>query len=171
MADKKLSKPKNRPQKRYPTLEKIRERRPAFEKGLDELLADPEKFKKAFKATSKKKKKITHKERLDEIRDGLLRCKVAIEEKKITYGILREFIKTKIKLDISDAVLRKYCQNELGFPKKGKIVGNQSANSQEGSTDTQHIGQSKQKPGQSKTSAEESLEKLRKNLQKTFFQS
>jgi len=40
------------------------------------------------------------------------------KNKKVTYTTIQQLIKEEFSLVVSDFTLRKFCQNELGFPKK-----------------------------------------------------
>ncbi|MCP3965981.1 MAG: hypothetical protein GY718_06440, partial [Lentisphaerae bacterium] len=61
------------------------------------------------------KSRLTINDQLDEIKEQLLLCKKGITNKTISYAVIRQFLIDDLKLKISEASLRKYCQTKLGF--------------------------------------------------------
>ena len=94
--------------KELPSLDELNNNKMAFAELVDDIIS------KRFEI---KKSRITISDRLDVIKDDLLRLKYKVEAGDLPYPILCELIKTKLNLNISVGVLRNYCRNELGFAK------------------------------------------------------
>lgn len=94
--------------KELPSLDELNNSKFAFAELVDDIIS------KRFEI---KKSRITINDRLDVIKDDLLRLKYKVENGDLPYPILCELIKTKLNLSISAGVLRNYCRNELGFAK------------------------------------------------------
>lgn len=92
-----------------PTLKSIQENKSKFADSMALLSSGK------IKGT---KGKLTINDRLGEVKDQLLLCKEGVTSKMISYAVIRQFLIDDLKLIVSEASLRKYCQTELGFPKK-----------------------------------------------------
>lgn len=84
----------------------------------DELLSKKEALNEGISAalnSHKKTIKITIRDKLREFNTELIRFK----NSGISYKIIREVIKNRLGLKVSEQTLREHCQQELGFQKRG----------------------------------------------------
>ena len=84
----------------------------------DELLSKKEALNEGISAalnSHKKTIKITIRDKLREFNTEIIRFR----NSGISYKVIREVIKNKLGLNVSEQTLREHCQQELGFQKRG----------------------------------------------------
>ena len=89
------------------------------------------------------KSRLTVNDQLGEVKDQLLLCKKGITNKTISYAVIRQFLFDDLKLRVSEASLRKFCQTELGFPmknikRKTKEISEQAHIQEHGDNNSHH---------------------------------
>jgi hypothetical protein len=90
------------------TLENIKKNKSKFANNMAKLAAGEIKGIKG---------RLTVTDKLNEVKDQILLCKDGVAKKMISYAVIRQFLIDDLKLKVSEASLRKYCQEELDFQK------------------------------------------------------